>query len=149
MPDGRRRWVIVLGRPAYFARAHDSHERTHGAAHAGAPGRFFRVVSRRDDAIPAALVVFGLLGTATNVRASCRWFGPQLECALPSSELSLGTQTAAEPYAGVFRPLGLQASAGILDHRAVPKGPFAFEQLQNIGTDPGLCRKFGSETYCY
>jgi hypothetical protein len=96
-----------------------------------------------------ALAMFALLGAATNARASCRWFGTQLECPLPSSQLLLGTQVAPEPsYVGGFRPLGLQGSADILNHRAAPKWPFAFE-LQNIGADPSLCRKFGNETYCY
>ena len=95
------------------------------------------------------LMMLGLLGAATNARASCRWFGTQLECAIPSSQLLLGTQTEAEPsYARGFRPLGLQEGAGFLDQRAVREHAFAFE-LQNVGADPSLCRKLGNETYCY
>lgn len=95
------------------------------------------------------LMMLGLLGAATDARASCRWFGTQLECSLPSSQLLLGTQSAAEPsYARDVRPLGLQEGAGLLEQRAAPGRAFAFE-LQNVGADPSLCRKLGNETYCY
>ena len=54
----------------------------------------------------------------------------------------------AEPaYAGALRPQPLQRSDE-LDASAAPERPFRLD-LQNVGVDPGLCRKFGNETYCY
>jgi hypothetical protein len=35
-----------------------------------------------------------------------------------------------------------------LDERPVTNWPLRLE-LQNVGTDPGLCWKFGDETYCH
>ena len=94
------------------------------------------------------LIAFGLLCAATRAPAACRWFGTQLECDLGESQVLIGTQKMAEPaYAGALRPQPLQRSDE-LDASAAPERPFRLD-LQNVGVDPGLCRKFGNETYCY
>jgi hypothetical protein len=99
-----------------------------------------------------ALMGFGLLAAAPQASAACRWFGTQLECPIGGSQLSIGTQAAAEPfYANPLRPRGLQGSDGLdelLDDRAVSEWPVRLD-LQNVGVDPRLCRKVGNETYCY
>jgi hypothetical protein len=96
-----------------------------------------------------ALLAFGLLSAATNAPGACQWFGTQLVCPLGGSQLSMGTQTAVEPtYATAFRPLPFNGSPGLLDNGTLLGSPFRLE-LQNIGIDPGLCRKVGNETYCY
>ena len=100
-------------------------------------------------ALPLAL---GLLGATPQPSAACRWFGTQVECGVGGSQLLIGTQAAAEPtYIDPLRPHGLQGSAGlsdVLDDRVVPEWPARLD-LQNVGVDPGLCRKVGNETYCY
>jgi len=96
-----------------------------------------------------ALMALGLFGATPQASAACRWFGTQLECDLGESQVLIGTQKMAEPaYAGALRPQPLQRSDGLLDARAVPERPLRFD-LQNVGVDPGLCRKLGNETYCY
>ena len=93
------------------------------------------------------LIAFGLLCAATRAPAACRWFGTQLECDLGGNQLVIGTQTAANPdYATPVRPQPF--GGGLFDGRAIPDRPLRLE-LQDVGTDPGLCRKFGNETYCY
>ncbi len=95
------------------------------------------------------LMAVGLFGAAPQASAACRWFGTQLECDLSGGQLVLGTQTAAEPaYARTLQPQGLQGSDALLGDRVVPEFPLRLE-LQSIGRDPGLCRMFGNETYCY
>jgi hypothetical protein len=100
----------------------------------------------------ALLMALGLLGAAPRDSAACRWFGTQLECPVGGSQLLIGTQAAAEaPSVNSLRPHGLQGNDGLselLDDRVVPEWPVRLE-LQNVGVDPGLCRKFGNETYCY
>ena len=96
-----------------------------------------------------ALLALGLLSAATNAPAACQWFGTQLVCALGGSELSMGTQTAVEPiYATAFQPLAFNVSPGLPNNGTLLGWPFRVE-IQNIGADPGLCRKVGNETYCY
>ena len=96
-----------------------------------------------------ALMALGLFGATPQASAACRWFGTQLECDLGGNQVLIGTQRMAEPsYAGGLRPQQLQGSDGLLDARAVPERPLPL-RLQNIGVDPGLCQKWGNETYCY
>ena len=67
---------------------------------------------------------------------------------LREGQVLIGTQKMAEPaYAGALRPQPLQRSDE-LDASAAPERPFRLD-LQNVGVDPGLCRKLGNETYCY
>ncbi len=95
-----------------------------------------------------ALMALGLFGATPQASAACRWFGTQLECDLGESQVLIGTQKMAEPaYAGALRPQPLQRSDE-LDASAAPERPFRLD-LQNVGVDPGLCRKLGNETYCY
>ena len=98
------------------------------------------------------LPALALLGAAPRASAACRWFGTQLECPVGGSQLFLGTQAAAEPtYINPLRVQGIQGSDGLhefLDDRAVPRWPLRLD-LQNVGVDRSLCRKFGNETYCY
>jgi hypothetical protein len=96
-----------------------------------------------------ALMALGLLGAAPQASAACRWFGSQLECDLGGSQLLVGTQASAEPaYAGAVRPQPVQGRDELLDHGAVPERPLRLD-LQNVGVDPGSCRRIGNETYCY
>ena len=96
---------------------------------------------------PIALMAVGLLALSTSAPAACRPFGTQIECDLGRSELTIGTQRAPAPaHARAFQPQSLQAGE-LLDDRPASR-PFRFE-LQNIGSDPSLCRKIGNETYCY
>jgi len=96
-----------------------------------------------------ALMALGLLGLATRAPAACRRFGTQAECDLGGGQLMIGTQRVPEPTCarGFGQPL-LQGCHGFLDDRALAEWPLLFE-LQNVGTDPGLCRKLGNEIYCY
>ncbi len=96
-----------------------------------------------------ALIVLGLLSAATQSSAACRWFGTQLECELGGSQLSFGTQAADEPaYARAFRPQPFHGNVGVLDGRVASGWPLRLE-IQDVGTDPRLCRKLGNETYCH
>ena len=95
------------------------------------------------------LVALGLIGASPCAWASCRWFGTQLECDLGARQVAVGTQTAAEPSSvRAFRPQRLDGGGGLFDERPVTNWPLRLE-LQNVGTDPGLCWKFGDETYCH
>jgi hypothetical protein len=96
-----------------------------------------------------ALTVLGLLGLAPQAPAACRWFGTQVECDLGGSQLMMGTQRLPEPTcARAFGPELLQGCDAMLDDRALAEWPLRLE-LQNVGADPGLCRKVGNEVYCY
>jgi len=96
-----------------------------------------------------ALVAFGLVGAAPRAWASCHRFGTQLHCTLGSRQLSIGTQVAAEPSrVGTLRTLPLHGGEGLFDEQPVVSWPFRLE-LQNVGTDPGLCWRSGDETYCH
>ena len=99
--------------------------------------------------ILCTLVALGLVGASPPAGASCRWFGTQLECEFRGRQLLIGTQAAAEPsYVGAFRAQSLQGGDGLFDERPVTSWPLRLE-LQNVGTDPGLCWKFGDEIYCH
>lgn len=97
----------------------------------------------------ALLMAAGLLGLATQVSAACGRFGTQLECDLGRNRLlSIGTQRAEPSCAPVLGALPLQGCEGLPADGAVP-GRTVHLELQNVGADPGLCRKIGNETYCY
>jgi hypothetical protein len=94
------------------------------------------------------VLAFALLAGGRSADAACGWFGTQLECALGSAGVVIGTQTAADPaYATSVRPWSFGGDDHLLDDRR-PTTPFGL-QLQDIGTDPTLCHRFGNETYCY
>lgn len=96
------------------------------------------------------LVLLGVLAGAWPAGATCGWFGSQLECDLGTRQMVIGTQVADDPsHAGTsLRPQSFHASSTLLRGRPEPAEPFVLG-LQNIGTDPSLCRKIGNETYCY
>ena len=55
---------------------------------------------------------------------------------------------ASEPsYVGTVRAQPFSGGTDLLDENRVA-GPLRLE-LQNVGTDAGLCWKFGDETYCH
>ena len=89
------------------------------------------------------LVVLGLVGASPGAWASCRSSGTQLDCTLGGRQVLIGTQTAAEPNHGPALPL---QGGNLFDDR--PAGSWRLE-VQNVGTDPGLCWRFGEETYCH
>ena len=61
--------------------------------------------------------------------------------------LCIGTQTAAESsYVGAFRAQPLNGGDALFDERPVTSWPLRLEFQK---TDPGLCWKFGDETYCH
>ena len=68
---------------------------------------------------------------------------------LGSSEVVFGTQVADDPaYATSVRASPFHDQGHLLDGRAPAATPFRLE-LQNVGVDPTLCRRFGNESYCY
>ncbi len=97
-----------------------------------------------------AVMALGLFGATPQASAACRRFGTQLECDFGGSQvLMIGTQGVAEPaYAGALRPQSLLRRNDVFDGRAVPEQPLRLN-LQNFGMDPGICEKWGNETYCY
>jgi hypothetical protein len=71
----------------------------------------------------------------------------QLECDVGSHRVVIGTQAAAPTCATAFSVLSF---AGDVCFPNEPAPPHEFRiQLQDVGTDPQLCRKIGNETYCY
>ena len=88
------------------------------------------------------------LATASTARASCRELGTQVHCTLGAGDLVLGTQTASEPAVGALPLFALQGTSEPVDRRPAFSPPFRVE-LQNVGADPGLCWRFGDETYCH
>jgi hypothetical protein len=104
--------------------------------------------ARRRLLLPA-LAVVGVLLIGAPVSAVCRPFGTQVECEGRMSRLVLGTQTSRAPtYARSLRPQAFQGSWRLGDGRAALERPLQLD-LQDIGTDPNLCRRIGNETYCY
>jgi hypothetical protein len=96
-----------------------------------------------------ALTAFAVLGLASQARAGCWWSGTQVECDLGGQWLTVGAQRAEPECGGTFRLLLLQEGCdGLPVDRAAPEGSFGLK-LQNVGVDPGLCRRIGNETYCY
>jgi hypothetical protein len=95
-----------------------------------------------------ALATVGLLAAPAPSRAMCERFGTQLECRLGPGRLSLGTQRDADPaYASALRPHTFHPGGSPFDETVRTGTPHI--ELQNVGRDPGLCRRFGDETYCY
>src|SRR6059058_852318 len=90
------------------------------------------------------------LAFATHAPAICSRSGTQIACDIGGTQLSIGTQRMAEPACGkAALPLQpLQGCAELLDDHAAPEWPLRLE-IQNVGVDPGLCRKLGNETYFY
>jgi len=97
-----------------------------------------------------APMALGLLAFATHAPAICSRSGTQIACDIGGTQLSIGTQRMAEPTcAKAALPLQrLQGCDDLLDDHAAPEWPVRLE-IQNIGADPGLCRRLGNETYCY
>ena len=94
------------------------------------------------------LVLAAVLAIAPRVSAACRPFGTQLECDVGTRLVVIGTQAATQPTrAPSFPCLSFAADACIPNDPAPPRGLQV--QLQDVGTDPNLCRKIGNETYCY
>src|SRR5262245_4089706 len=96
-----------------------------------------------------ALIVAGVLAAGAPASAACRWFGTQLDCGLGESGVRFGTQAAAEPrYAGALQFHAFQGSWALPGDRTTPARPLQV-QVQDVGSDPRLCRQIGNETYCY
>ena len=94
------------------------------------------------------LVLSAGLAIAPHVSAMCRPFGTQLECDVGSNRVVIGTQAAAQPTCA--SSLSVLSLAGDVCFPNEPAPPREFGiQLQDVGTDPQLCRKIGNETYCY
>jgi len=94
------------------------------------------------------LMMATVLAIAPGVSTACQWFGTQLECDVRSSHVVIGTQVAARPTPA--RSFPFLAFAGDTGSANDPASPDELRiQLQDVGTDPKLCRKIGNETYCY
>ena len=94
------------------------------------------------------LMMGAILACAPSVWAVCRPFGTQLECDVGSNRVVIGTQRAAQPTcARSFAVLSFGGDVCLQNDPVPPETPRI--QLQNVGTDPQLCRKIGNETYCY
>ena len=94
------------------------------------------------------LVLAAGLAIAPHVSALCRPFGTQLECDVGSNRVVIGTQAAAQPTCA--RSLSILSFAGDVCLPNDPTPPHELRiQLQDVGTDPQLCRQIGNETYCY
>jgi hypothetical protein len=74
-------------------------------------------------------------------------FGTQLDCG--DGSVVLGTQVAPDPAHGrwSFRPQPIQGDDGRLFQRR-ESAPFGIA-VQDVATDPSLCRRIGNESYCY
>jgi hypothetical protein len=93
-------------------------------------------------------ILIALLAGVPSAHATCGWFGTQLECGLGARQIVIGTQIADDPaYASSMRWSSFADSGRLLDDRPPATAPFRIE-LQNVGPDPTLCRRFGNETYC-
>ncbi len=95
------------------------------------------------------LIVAGLIG-ASSAHARCGRFGTQLECGLGGGEVVVGTQVAEEPHRAdtSVRFHSLQGTARPFMERMRLADRVRIE-VQDIGTDPSLCRRIGNEGYCY
>jgi hypothetical protein len=95
------------------------------------------------------LIMVSVLAVAAHASAACRWFGTQVECGVGASRVVIGTQAATVPtYARSLPIPSFHGDSGLREDRAVPWRRFEID-LQDVGADPSLCRKIGSETYCY
>ena len=94
------------------------------------------------------LVMAAVLAIAPRVSAACRSFGTQLECDVGSKRVVIGTQARPQPTCAPS--LSVLSFAGDVCLPTEPAPPHELRiQLQDVGTDPPLCRKIGNETYCY
>ena len=94
------------------------------------------------------LVMAAMLAIAPAASAACRPFGTQLECDVGSNRVVIGTQAAAQPTC--TPSLAVLSFAGDVCFPNDPAPSHELRiQLQDVGTDPQLCRKIGNETYCY
>ena len=95
------------------------------------------------------LIALGILAGPVRADAACDWYGTQLDCRLGDGRLVVGTQSAVEPTRDTtsLRPQTFQGDRGLLTRRATP-APLGLT-LQDVGTDPSLCRRIGNEGYCY
>ena len=94
------------------------------------------------------LMMAAILAIAPRVWAACRPFGTQLECDVGSSRVVIGTQGAAQAAcARSFMVLSFGGEVCLQNDPVPPETPRI--QLQDVGTDPKLCRRIGNETYCY
>src|SRR6185369_2215958 len=90
------------------------------------------------------LIVLGVLAGPVRADAACQWYGTQLDCRLGDGRLMIGTQSAEPTRAATsLRPQTLQGDGGLLTRRAAPASIGI--TLQDVGTDPGLCRRIGNE----
>jgi hypothetical protein len=94
------------------------------------------------------LVMAVVLAIAPRASAACRPFGTQLECDVGSKRVLIGTQATAQPTCASSLPILSFAGDDCLQNEPAPPHELRI-QLQDIGTDPQLCRKIGNETYCY
>jgi hypothetical protein len=94
------------------------------------------------------LIVLGVLAGPVRAGAACHWFGTQLDCRVGDSRLVIGSQTADPTRSATsLRPQTLQGDGGLLARRPAPAAIGL--SLQDVGTDPSLCRRIGNEGYCY
>ena len=93
------------------------------------------------------LVMAAGLAIAPRVSAACRQFGTQLECDVGSNRVVIGTQAEPPTCRTSFSVLSFAGDV-CLPNEPAPPHEFGI-QLQDVGTDPQLCRKIGNETYCY
>jgi hypothetical protein len=99
--------------------------------------------------VSMTMMMMGVLGVPPRASAACQWFGTQLQCNVGSTRIVAGTQAAEAPStASPFPIQSFQGDTGFWHDDAASRGPFEFD-LQDFGTDPSLCRRFGNETYCY
>jgi hypothetical protein len=94
------------------------------------------------------LIVLGVLAGPVRADAVCHWYGTQLDCHLGDGRLVVGSQTADPARSATsLRPQALQGDRGLLASLPTPAS-IGFS-LQDIGSDPSLCRRIGNESYCY
>ena len=94
------------------------------------------------------LIVLGVLAGPVRADAICHWYGTQLDCRAGDSRLVIGSQTADPTRSATsLHPQMLQGDGGLLSRRPSPAS-IGFS-LQDVGSDPSLCRRIGNEGYCY
>ncbi len=96
----------------------------------------------------ALLIALGVLAGPVRADAVCLWYGTQLDCRSGDSRLVIGSQTADPTRSATsLRPQTLQGGGGPLARRAAPAAIGL--SVQDVGSDPSLCRRIGNESYCY
>ena len=95
------------------------------------------------------MMMIGVLGVPPGASAACRWFGTQLQCDVGSTRMVIGTQAAEQASPAGSLPIqSFHGGIGLSHDDAAYRGPFEID-LQDVATDPSLCRRIGNETYCY